>query len=242
MNKKSTFLNTLKDWFANNPYKKFTYAVSTVGDDHSLAFHVFFEPKDSTDQEKVFNIELNHLTKSEVIASFKRWLDEAYDETRNYEVYNRDVHSWSLFKKALPEEQEDVDAILDPERRDEYRAKRCQLISPKSMTEVLNEIKETKDKETALKRSQMQAKLKEQTANISIPVESNTKEIKLGGLINGTMIVDNKVSKRGKKAQYDWSNLKTLYEKYGTNYDKIASEIGCTGAAVRRRINLGKFE
>lgn len=242
MNKKSMFLNALKDWFANNPYKKFTYAVSTIGDDHSLAFHVFFEPKDSEGQEKMFDIELNHLTKSEVTASFKRWLDEAYDETRTYEICNRDVHSWSLFKKALPEEQDDVEAILDPKRRDEYRAKRCKLISPRSMTEVLEEIRKNKDKEAAEKRSQAQVKLKEQISNVSDSVESNVREVKLGGLIQGTMIVENNVSRRGKKAQYDWSNLKDLYEKYGTDYDKIASEIGCTGAAVRRRINLGKFE
>lgn len=236
--KKSIFLNKFQSWIKSNPYSKFTYAISSVGRDRSLAFHVFFETKDSNSSSKLFKIEFNHLNKSEVIKAFKEWLNKSFDEKRTYEISNRDVHCWSLFKKALPEESAAVEAILDPKKRKEYISMRCKQISPKTMTEVLSSIQEDKEKERLARREDAKSKVE-----ISqVKEKSQPREIKLNGLIKGTLVIDNETGKRGKKPQYDWSGLKSLYDKYGHDYDKIAIEIGCSGAAVRRRINLGKFK
>lgn len=42
----------------------------------------------------------------------------------------------------------------------------------------------------------------------------------------------------GRKAVYDWDRLEELFQKYNGSVAKIAKDLGCSGAAVRRQIDL----
>jgi len=42
----------------------------------------------------------------------------------------------------------------------------------------------------------------------------------------------------GRKAVYDWDRLEELFQKHSGSVTKIAKDLGCSGAAVRRQIEL----
>ena len=52
--------------------------------------------------------------------------------------------------------------------------------------------------------------------------------------------VEEPKKKEEKKTKYDWSKLPALRKKYNNNVAKIAEEIDCSEAAVRRRISIDK--
>ena len=48
--------------------------------------------------------------------------------------------------------------------------------------------------------------------------------------------------RRGREAQYDWSNLESLREQHNGNTEAIAVEMGCSAAAVDRRFRQNEWE
>lgn len=46
----------------------------------------------------------------------------------------------------------------------------------------------------------------------------------------------------GRKAVYDWDRLEELFKKYDGSITKIAKDLGCSGAAVRRQIEIRKLK
>jgi len=46
----------------------------------------------------------------------------------------------------------------------------------------------------------------------------------------------------GRKAEYNWEKLPQLYKKHEGSITKIAKELGCSGAAVRRQVAKSKLD
>ena len=83
-----------------------------------------------------------------------------------------------------------------------------------------------------------------------LPSEETSEGIRRAALpqlkIQANVHIDEKVSSEekteevhgGRKAVYDWDRLEELFQKYGGSVTKIAKDLGCSGAAVRRQVEL----
>ena len=219
---KQKFLEQCLAWIEKNTYTHFMYAAGTHKDDIGLSMHIFAEvARESIESDEViFDIEYRNCTKRKLIKYVVQWFKSSFDSDRKYELSIKDVYAFSLIRKALPAEAAEVERILNPPKRKTYK----RSDRPKwKMSECIT-----------------QKPLLEGTSVEQKVVGSKLQQSKQKGLIH-SIIPSRKESGRRRKKEYDWSSLKELYIQYGSNFSKIATIIGCSAAAVRRRIILGQM-
>lgn len=233
---KQQIVTAVNQWIKSNPHKSFMFASSierSKKKDCVIAIHIFPEMGECKDRKKMFDQEEYDLSEKEITKLVNDWYDNHFDNERSYEITTKEEYSFTVLKKATSEERAKVDQILNPQKVQIEKNVR----PPRTIQEILNEIKEEEEHKKAVRDKEREEQKAIRTIEENEEVEI---EIVQQGLIQ-VEIKKKKQSNRGKKPQYDWSELKELYKKYGEHYDKIAEVIGCSAAAVRRRINLGQI-
>lgn len=235
---KQTVINQLNQWIKDNPYKAFMFASSiekTKKTTCTIAIHIFPEMESKESRKKIFDEEQYDCTGKAIIKFAEEWYDNHFDNSREYEIFSKKEYVFSVVRQATPEEKARVERILNPQKIGIEQRKR----PPKSIVEILEEVKKEEEEQKAIKQKEREEKRALYIEQVQQEEEDEI-EIVQQGLIQ-VEIKKKKKSNRGKKPQYDWSELGELYKKYGEHYDKIAEVIGCSPAAVRRRIHLGQI-